>query len=174
MARLFVAVWPPADVVKALKAMVRPDLPNLRWMGPQQWHLTLRFMGRVDDVDAAIAAFERIDAPATTATFGPKIGRFGDRVLHVAVEGLEELAAAVARATADIGEPPDPRPFRGHLTLARTRSRQRVDLRRLTGTIESVEWPVSSLTLVSSTTLPGGAVYEVLRRRELYSPGERP
>src|SRR6478735_2799993 len=129
MARLFVAVWPPPAVIQQLKALVRPELPNLRWTGPPQWHVTLRFMGSVDDVDAAVAAFDGIESAPVVATFGPKIGRFGDRVLHVSVDGLTELAAAVARATADIGEPPDPRPFHGHLTLARSRGRERVDLR---------------------------------------------
>ena len=174
MARLFVAVWPPPAVVRALEHLERPEVPGLRWTGPEQWHVTLRFMGSVADVDAAVAAFERVTVGPAVARLGPQTGRFGDRVLHVPVGGLEPLAAAVIAATREIGEPPDPRPFHGHITLARPRGRARVDLRRLAGAAVAGDWRVEELTLVSSTTLPGGAQYEVLRRLELYSPGDRP
>mgnify|MGYP002063702689 CR=1 FL=1 len=53
-----------------------------------------------------------------TARLGPAVERFGDRVLAVPVRGLDELAAAVRRATDGIGEGSDRR-FRGHLTIAR-------------------------------------------------------
>src|SRR5204862_2424823 len=133
MARLFVAVWPQSAVVHALEHLTRPDVPGLRWTGPEQWHVTLRFMGSVADVGAAEAAFERVRASATIARLGPQTGRFGDRVLHVPVTGLEELTTAVVAATAEIGEPPDPRPLHGHIPLARPRGRAPVDLPRLAG-----------------------------------------
>jgi 2'-5' RNA ligase len=174
MPRLFVAAWPPPAVVSVLEGMERPDVAGLRWTGPDQWHVTLRFMGSVPDVEPAVGAFDAIEAVAATARMGPATGRFGDRVIHVPVGGLEEVAAAVVAATGAVGEPPDERPFHGHITLARPRGRARVDLRRLTGTPLAAEWPVESVTLVSSSTLAGGARYEVVRRRELYSPGERP
>ncbi|MCZ7630359.1 MAG: hypothetical protein M5U19_15570 [Microthrixaceae bacterium] len=57
-----------------------------------------------------------------TAVLGPAVGTLGDRVVMVPVVGLEDLAAQVRRCTQGIGRPPE-HPFRGHLTLARARSR---------------------------------------------------
>ena len=42
-ARLFVAVWPPASVLAAVASLRGPDLSGVRWMGPEPWHVTLRF-----------------------------------------------------------------------------------------------------------------------------------
>ena len=94
---------------------------------------------------------------------GPATGRFGRRVLHVPVHGLEDLAAATVEATAGVGLPPDRRPFAGHLTLARARDRRGVDLRPLSGVPVGGRWPVEELTLVASRL--GGrapARYEVM------------
>ena len=56
--RLFVAVWPPYEVVNSIAALERPPLPGLRWTTPDQWHVTMRFLGDVDDgsVPALVAA----------------------------------------------------------------------------------------------------------------------
>ncbi|MDP9386758.1 MAG: hypothetical protein M3Q48_02235, partial [Actinomycetota bacterium] len=89
--RLFVAVWPPADVVDGLAALPRPEVPGLRWTAPEQWHVTLRFLGEVD-LAAARRAFAATDITgAAVAELGPATGRFGRRVLHVPVAGLEGL-----------------------------------------------------------------------------------
>ena len=84
------------------------------------------------------------------ATLGPATGRFGRRVLHVPVHGLEEVAAATVAATAGVGRPPDSRSFAGHVTLARARGRRGVDLRPLAGVAVSGSWTVGELTLVAS------------------------
>lgn len=153
-----------------LAAMPRPDDAALRWTTPDQWHATLRFFGSVEE-GAARKALDRIDLAAVgtvEAVLGPATGRFGDRIVHVPVSGLTELARAVVDATADIGEPPEPRPFRGHLTLARSR-RRRVDLRPFTGLALAGRWPVRDLTLVVSHPHPRGARYEVIATRSLTS-----
>ncbi|MDQ1444823.1 MAG: hypothetical protein QOI20_1287, partial [Acidimicrobiaceae bacterium] len=46
--RLFVAVWPRPEVVDALARLPRPDVPGLRWTGPDHWHVTLVFLGASD------------------------------------------------------------------------------------------------------------------------------
>ncbi len=148
--RLFVAVWPPAEVVARLAALPRPEVAGLRWTTPDHWHITLRFLGEAG-VEEAAAAFRTIEAPGrVTAEAGPCTGRFGRRVLHVPVAGLEDVADATVEATAGVGEPPPPRPFAGHLTLARARDRRGVDLRPLSGMPVDGRWPVEELTLVAS------------------------
>ena len=170
--RLFVAVWPPPAVVEtvaalasALRAGAGPIADHLRWTAPEQWHVTLRFLGRAD-LDAAVAAFTSVEPPAgVEATLGPATGRFGRRVLQVPVAGLEGLARAVVMATAGVGEPPEDRPFAGHLTLARARPRGGVDLSALASAAVVARWPVEEVTLVSSRTGPAGAGYEVVAAR---------
>lgn len=163
--RLFVAAWPPPEVVASLAALPRPHVAGLRWTRPDQWHVTLRFLGHVEGVEPVVAALAAVEglAPAT-AMLGPEVGRFGHRILHVPVRGLEEAAGAVVAATRSIGEPPEDRPFQGHVTLARVAGRARVDLRPLTGTALSASWPVDELTLVSSRLGPSGPRYEVVGR----------
>ena len=98
MARLFVAVWPPDDVLDRVAALERPDVAGLRWTTRHQWHVTLRFLGPVDDVGAVVDALAGSEAPAATVTVGPAVGRFGHRVLAGALmHGDRKQAAALFR-----------------------------------------------------------------------------
>jgi len=144
--------------METLAGLPRPEVHGLRWTAPEQWHVTLRFLGEVDtaDVAAARAAFEGIRvAGRVTAQLGPATARFGRRVLHVPVAGLEKLATATVAATGGVGRPPDHRPFTGHLTLARAGDRRGVDLRALAGVPLAGSWTVGEVTLVASRL--GGA-----------------
>lgn len=158
--RLFVAVWPSSEVLDAIGAFERPEVRGLRWTTPDQWHVTLRFMGECD-VDEARAAFGSIEAEPAEVTMGPATGRFGRRILHVPTEGLLSLAAATVAATAGVGDPPDPRPFAGHLTLARSR-RGDSELGPFAGLPLAGRWIADQLTLVSSQLGPAGARYEIV------------
>jgi 2'-5' RNA ligase len=168
--RLFVAVWPPEDVLDLIASVPRPDVEGLRWTTPDQWHVTLRFFGNVG-LDEASATLSNASAPATTAVLGPETGRFAKRILHVPVAGLDGVAEAVVRATEKVGRPPEPRPFNGHLTLARAKDRRRgVDLRALVGAPLAATWPVSEVCLVESHLSPKGANYEVVENVSLGEP----
>lgn len=122
MARLFVALWPSADTLKALAEMPRPDVPGVRWTAPERLHTTLRFLGEADE-PAAAEALEALRLPAVTVTLGPGVERLGRAVLMIPAEGADGLAAAVAAATGHLGQPPPERPFKGHLTVARFKHR---------------------------------------------------
>ena len=170
--RLFVAVWPPEDVVEELAALPRPEVAGLRWTDPGQWHVTLRFLG---DMDQSVAgdAFGRIVPPGRAqAELGPATGRFGRRILHAPVHGLAGLAAATAAATGGVGQPLDRRAFTGHVTLARARPRRGVDLRPLEGVPVAGRWTVSEITLVASHVGGGGpSRYEVVETLPVESQG---
>lgn len=167
MPRLFVAVWPPADIVERIAALPRPDVAGVRWTDPAQWHVTLRFLGRVDDASPVDEALSAVVAPPVDAVAGPQVARFGHRLLHVPVDGLAPLARAVVAATARFGEPPEDRSFSGHLTLARVRRGARVDLRALAGAPFEGRWRVDEATLVQSRLGPAGARYDVVGRYPL-------
>jgi len=165
--RLFVAVGLPESAAAALRALARPGLPGLRWTTPEQWHVTLRFLGEVPDPAPVAVALEEVPGALrdggerrVEAVMGPASAWFpGRSVLQVPVAGLDALAAAVARATAPWGPAPE-QPFSGHLTLARTRGRVRGPA-SLAGVAVAASWPVPAVELVSSTLGPGGSRYAV-------------
>ncbi|MGH9016242.1 MAG: RNA 2',3'-cyclic phosphodiesterase [Acidimicrobiales bacterium] len=170
--RLFVAVALPPDVVELVADLPRPELASLRWTTPDQWHVTLRFLGEVDDPGAVAGALAEVPAllePSipdgdVEAVMGTATAWFrGRRILHLPVAGLDGLARAVATATLPWGDGTDEPPFAGHLTLARVR-RDATGPANLAGTPLSAEWAVGDFLLMSSTLGTGGSRYGVLSR----------
>jgi RNA 2',3'-cyclic 3'-phosphodiesterase len=158
-----VAVWPPPEVLDRLAELDRPGIDGLRWTARDQWHVTLRFLGPVPELEPVAEALDGLSVPRQVkAVLGPAVGRFGRRILHVPVGGLDAVAADVVRATAGIGRPPDDRPFSGHVTLARATKHGKADLRPLAGARVAGEWEVGTVCLVESRLSPHGARYEVL------------
>ena len=106
--RLFVAVWPPDEVIELISGLERPELPALRWTVRPQWHVTLRFLGEVDDVDLVSDALGLLaGSGAEHAVLGPSTAWFpGRRVLQVPVSGLENLSERVNRS--DVRPRPGP------------------------------------------------------------------
>ncbi len=68
--RCFVAVLPPPGVLDVLARLDRPAAPGVRWTHPDQWHVTLRFLGEVDPGEAS-AALAGLNAEAVVAAMGP-------------------------------------------------------------------------------------------------------
>ena len=155
MARLFVAVWLPDEVRALVTALPRPDEPGVRWVPPDQWHLTLRFFGEADPA-AAAAALARLRAAPVEAVVGPAVSRLGRKVLCLPVQGVDRLAQDVIDLTGGIGQPPDPRPFNGHITLARLGRRGSC---RLAGHRCATRFTVSEVALVRSVTRAEGPTY---------------
>lgn len=160
VARLFVAVWPPPAVAAALEDLPRPDEPGVRWVPAGSWHVTLRFLGPAP-LDRAAAALDGLRASPAVAEVGPAVSRLGRSVLCLPVGGLDDLAATVAQATADVGQPPDPRPFAGHVTLARLRRRGACGV---AGQPFRASFEVGEVALVRSRTTHEGPVYTTVRR----------
>ncbi|UDY34314.1 RNA 2',3'-cyclic phosphodiesterase [Dermatobacter hominis] len=158
-ARLFLAVWPPDDVVEELMTLRRKDQRGVRFVPPDRWHITLRFFGeaRVDEVEAAM---DDVELPSATARLGPAVDVIGERALVVPVGGLEELAARVTAATRSIGEPPPRRPFHGHLTIARVKRDARMP--PALGAMVDGRFRVDEVALVRSRLDPDGARYDTV------------
>jgi RNA 2',3'-cyclic 3'-phosphodiesterase len=175
--RLFVAVWPSAQVVDDLRGLDRPPLPGVRWTTPDQWHVTLRFVGELEDADLLTTRIRQlaphVQAPGapTVAETGPRSVCLGPSVLCLPVTGLDALAAAVRTATADLGRPDDRPGFRAHLTLARARRGAARSVLRGLPVIElASRWTVEEVTVVASTLGGTGSAYTVVGRVSL-SPG---
>ncbi|MGA5703414.1 RNA 2',3'-cyclic phosphodiesterase [Peterkaempfera bronchialis] len=182
--RLFVAVVPPPAALAELAAVLRPlrarpDAQPLRWTPAETWHLTLTFLGEVDA--DALPELERRLARAARRHEAHRLrfaggGRFGGRALWAGVHGdtlaLRRLAESVQAAARRTGlEVDDDRPYRAHLTLARSGvprggdRRAGPDLRGLKAALddfEGLEWEVAEVRLVQSLLGGGPARYTVL------------
>ncbi len=156
--RLFIAAWPPAEVVDALAELPRAETAGVRWTTRDQWHVTLRFLGELDEPGPVADALRAATLPPARARLGPAAVRIGADVAAFPVSGLDRLAAAVTAATATFGRPPGRR-FRGHLTVARSR-RGRLDLPA--GLTLTAAWDVTAVDLVRSDTHPDGARYRTV------------
>jgi RNA 2',3'-cyclic 3'-phosphodiesterase len=159
MARLFVAVWVPQDVADGLTSLHRKDQRGVRFVEPENWHITLRFLGETHPGDA-IDALNAVRLQPATAVLGPAVDVLDERVLVVPVGGLDDLATEVARCTRGIGSEPAKKRFVGHITLARVKSQ--VPMPRTLGSLCSDSFDVPEIALVQSRLGPHGARYETI------------
>ena len=165
--RLFVAIAPPPAVLDELDALTGPlraGRQDLRWTNREAWHVTLAFLGQVDE-SAATRLLRRLENAARrhhvfrlafsgagafpTATRANVLwsGLSGDR------GGLARLAESVAAGASRAGAPPPDkgRRFRPHLTLARCR--MPADVTELVAALDGYQgpsWPADRIHLVRS------------------------
>ncbi len=176
--RLFTAV-PIPEPARAELAMWVPNadaaVPDgVRWTAPEQWHLTLVFLGEVPDEHVpdvlAIGAAALSDVPPLTLQLRGA-GRFEDRALWVGLADADALRAAtdtLRDGLRDAGVAFDDKPFRAHLTLARPRGGRSLDLRPAVAALSGFvgqPWSAAGVDLVRSRLGkgPGGAaVHETL------------
>ena len=170
MPRLFTGLEIPADVAQSL-SMLRGGLPGARWIDPENYHVTLRFIGDVDDSIAHEVAsmlgrvrrhaFElRVD---DLKSFGGRKPRAIVATLGPA-QALIELQAEHERLMQRVGLEPEGRKFSPHVTLARLRessSRQVADYLAVRAPFRSPPFPVSRFVLFSSRASIGGGPYVV-------------
>ena len=158
MARLFVALWPPEHVTEELRSLHRKDQRGVRFVPPENWHITLRFLGEAH-VDHVVETLDALTLPSAHARLGPAVDVLAERALVVPVAGVDELAQVVIAATREIGERP-PKRFVGHITLARVKAR--VPMPRVLGAMVGAEFDVTEVALVQSRLHPHGARYETV------------
>jgi 2'-5' RNA ligase len=164
--RLFVAVWPDSEASAALRLLHRKDQPGVRFVPEENWHVTLRFLGRAEPREVA-AALDDVRVAPTRVRLGPVVELLSDHSVIVRADGLDGWAAAVNTATRDLGDTPSRRRFVGHVTLARLSQRarrQQAALPKIVGAPFAASFTAAELTLVCSHLHPGGARYEVLDR----------
>ncbi|MHB8264267.1 MAG: RNA 2',3'-cyclic phosphodiesterase [Acidimicrobiales bacterium] len=166
--RLFVAVWPPEEVVDILYNLPHPERKGVRWIQKENLHTTLVFLGETSSLDEARDALLALALDAVTpatATLGPTTALLGTNVLQVPVQGLDKLAKVANSAPWPSHSGDTDRTFHGHITLARTRERHTIS--SLAGIPVHASWKVSMLHLVVSELRPHGPQYEKLYTRQL-------
>jgi RNA 2',3'-cyclic 3'-phosphodiesterase len=170
MPRLFTAIEIPPEIGRSL-SLLRGGLPGARWIEPEDYHLTLRFIGDIDDamareVTLMLGHIRR--APFSLCL--DDLQSFGGRKPRAvvatapALAPLAELQAEHERLMQRIGMAPEGRKFTPHVTLARLRqssSRQVADYLALHQPYRSATFPVSRFVLFSSRASVGGGPYVV-------------
>jgi 2'-5' RNA ligase len=178
MLRAFFAVEIAAAARQAaarVAALLReaPGGDGVRWVRPESYHLTLRFLG---EIEASLVRELAVRAAAEVAPLHAFEARLdgvcalpSPRRPHVIVLGLvpqapfAELAAALERAARGVGLAAEERRFKAHLTLGRVANR-RVPSLDAVAAPESIPFLVSELVLFRSVLGPGGSTYTPLER----------
>ena len=169
MHRLFLAIRPP-EKVRDLLIDAMDDSPALRWVGDEQLHLTLRFIGEVERplANDIVAALQDIRSPGFELRVSG-IGKFQRRsggALWAGVEPKEPvtvLAGKVERTLQQVGLEPEHRAFSPHITLARWNrgSAEAVEgFLRQNSNLRSEPFPVDRFILFESHLSRHGPHYE--------------
>lgn len=170
MPRLFTALEIPPEIGQSL-AMLRGGLPGARWIDPGNYHLTLRFIGDIDDAMAREIAFMLANVRRTQFELQlAGLHAFGGRRPRAVVATaaptpqLFDLQAEHERLMQRVGLDPEGRKYTPHVTLARLRdssSRQVADYLAVRQPYRSITVRVSRFVLYSSRSSVGGGPYVI-------------
>jgi RNA 2',3'-cyclic 3'-phosphodiesterase len=170
MPRLFTGIEIPGEVGDRL-SLLRGGLPRARWIDPENYHLTLRFVG---DIDWPLAQ-EIADALSRVRRSGfslriNALDAFGSRKPHTIIARLEpstalsDLQAEHERLLQRIGLPPEGRKYIPHVTLARLRGASGHDIATylsLRGGFLATPFTVDRFVLYSAKDAKGGGPYVI-------------
>jgi 2'-5' RNA ligase len=168
MPRLFTAVELPASIAFSL-SLLRGGLSGARWIDAENYHITLRFIGDIDEptADEIADALARVDRPRFDLSL-EGLGAFGSRKPHCIYAAakpsaaLKELQGEHERIIQRIGLEPERRKFVPHVTLARLRNASETDVAAylaMRGDFRTAAFPVGRFVLLSSRASKGGGPY---------------
>ena len=184
--RLFVALDIEPEIRRRIgdfRNQMRAYAPDVRWVGPETFHVTLQFLGETGKLDQIRTGLEQVKAGAVPLAFrgaGFFPNARSPRVFWVGIEAddsLQELAKSIGEAMKPLGFERDSGPFKSHLTLARSGSgrprpvpgeRATSGLRALSVTVEALPPPefgtmtAHEFCLYESKLSPAGARYTKL------------
>ncbi len=186
--RVFIAIDIDEQIRKALgglqdelRSKVDIKKSDVKWVNPDNMHLTLKFLGEIKDQEAVDVCNITKEVASRHKSFElalETVGHFGGRsarVLWIGTgqnsENLLQLQSDLEEQLAAAGWPRETRKFSGHLTLCRVRnSKAGVKLAQMTegykdfrlGTI----W-ADSVSVYQSQLTPKGPIYTVLGNYKL-------
>jgi 2'-5' RNA ligase len=183
--RAFIAIEMPGFVVDAIRQsqqVLQRDGIRLRWVRPENVHLTLRFLGDIspENIPAIRDAMQR--SVSRREPFFLNISEIGvfpglqkPRVMWLGLQGrldlLDELFRDLSAFLAEQGIPLEKRPFKGHLTIGRVKGKLDRETLRLALSrpvpFKTDDFVVDSICLFKSDLTPGGAVYTPLVKAKI-------
>ena len=170
MPRLFIGLEIPENVGQTL-SLLRGGLPGARWIDPENYHLTLRFIGDIETrlAHEIVSMLDRVNrGPFDIKLDG--LSSFGGKKPRAIVASvapspcLLELQAELERLMRRVGLEPEGRKYTPHVTLARLRdtsSRQVAEYLTARAHYRSSPFEVSRFVLFSSRSSVGGGPYVV-------------
>ena len=171
MPRLFTGIEVPASIATAL-SFKRGGLSGARWIDPENYHITLRFIGDVDH-HVANEVTDMLDRLVDSEAFDIRLdhlGSFGGNTPRALFAGcasnlaLLRLQAAQERILQRCGLAPEGRKFVPHVALARLRGVSAEEVARfiaMSGRFTPLEFRVARFVLFSSRDSVGGGPYLV-------------
>ena len=182
MPRLFLAIDLPEEQCTTLLDL-RDDTLPARWTPPEQYHLTLRFIGDVPEEQ--VAAIENAVAPVESEAFslqsyglGVFPSRRKPRVLFAEIsraEALMTLHHRLDEALLSAGIDRADKPFHPHVTLARLKRARPQSVReylRKHRAFTLAPFPVPRYYLYQSELTPEGAIHTRVASFELGPAGD--
>ena len=189
--RAFIAIELPPEVRNALgslEAELKTSGADVKWVKPENIHLTLKFLGERDEkkiketmriLDEVCA--EKNSFSASVSSIGAFPNLDAPRVIWVGIGNgsaqIKEIACELEERISKLGIPKEDREFSTHITLGRTHSG--LKRKELTEKIKAIEinyssrkdlkFEVNKITLLKSTLTPGGPIYEALKTANLKS-----
>jgi RNA 2',3'-cyclic 3'-phosphodiesterase len=166
MLRLFVGIdLPPQH--KLQLSLMASGLPGAKWVDAGNYHVTLRFIGEVDEGEAADidSALAQIRAPRFDVTLAT-VGHFGLRMLWVGIErnpALQHLHEKIESVLNRLGYAPEERRYTPHVTLARLKGTTEGKLQTYLSEhalFRAAAFPVERFSLIASYLTKSGAIYE--------------
>lgn len=188
--RAFIAIDLPKEIKEKLACLqekLKASGADVKWVTPQNIHLTLKFLGERDEkkinkiteiLKSAACAESAFQIRLSCIGAFPKID--SPRVIWVSVDKgdaeTKKIAEKLEEEIAKTGIPKEDRPFSSHITIGRMRSnlnKEKLvqDLNNFAGqpatTIGGLEFTVTKITLFKSTLTPKGPIYEPLSEANL-------
>lgn len=187
--RLFVAITVPGSVRAELlrvQSELQPLVPRgtVRWTKPQQFHLTLRFLGDIPfqhvaglqaSLRAVCAEIHPLHLLAQGVGFFPNAR--SPRVIWVGIHDRENRLLTLQQKVESTVQPftsgPSGDRFAGHITLGRFQDANKLNIKDITNQAGSMEnrlfgeWTAREIELIRSELLPGGARYTSLAACQL-------
>ena len=183
MPRLFTGIEIPPAIAHGL-SMLRGGVPGARWIDPENYHMTLRFIGDVEGhvADEIANALDRVRRPSFSLALSG-VGAFGSRKPHAVYAGakaspdLNALQGEIDRICQRLGIAADARRFTPHVTLARLRNTSPADVAKYLsahGNFAAAPFRVGRFVLMSSRDSVGGGPYVIEEAWPLAGADQRP
>ena len=186
--RAFIAIELSPDLRKRLASLeeqLKSSGADVKWVKPDNIHLTLKFLGEIDD--KAIEKITKImkDIAVNEKPFYIRLASPGafpnknfPRVIWIGIDKgdseTKKIAKILEEEITKVGIPQENRPFSSHITLGRVKSGlNREKLVKNLGVLannapeDSPEFLVTKITLFKSTLTPSGPIYEALKEAHL-------
>jgi 2'-5' RNA ligase len=185
--RTFIAIELPEEIkgfLSGIQNQLRTSGADVKWVKPDNIHLTLKFLGEVDEkkldkiskiIEETAKGKNKFQAHISSLGAFPKIDF--PRVIWVGLDmgdkEIKQIAKELEEKIAKIGIPKENRPFSSHITIGRLRTP--VNRERLVQNLknkaelggEKLEFCVTKISLFKSTLTPGGPIYEALKETNL-------